>query len=1183
MPITEVEAPDGTVLEVTHPDGATERQILRAASKLWKPDPARQKLPEGVAPSTAGAGRGNVNPPVVQPRARGGLASEGPRPYVAAEPLAAAPAAASPASPADEPAIPPSSPEMSTTGGVDSAELSKPARPAGSSILDEPAPTPPAPPTAPVGPGKKLPIVQALEQAAKAAETQSTPIRPQSFAQPTPQTEIDKLADEAQKATGSPAIGSAVRSGGDKFIALMRAAPQTGSLLAGVVQLGPTDLGSVVKQWFDKRDQFAQGLQSNQEKERLATLQAMAQDPRVGTGELTNYLLDNPDFLTNQVLPSLGSLLIGTGGAKLGMAMAERAAVNAGLKGAALNAAIADGATKGATIANALMNAGETFDSTDGSGVQKYLAAMGAAATTIVTGRITGGGAEAGVASGVRRVSQNPVVDIAAKGATSAAREGLQEGGEQLGQDVSQTLAEGKPLDAQALTKSASAAAVQGAVMGGPAGVLSASTGVARDNIHGAIDDAAGRFGLSPKATQALREAMVGMETEQATRFVEAALGNYERRGVASRPGVATAFRDALGQRTAKSKAASEKTEAAEAAARSEPEAQRIALTEQRLQAGAALAASRGTGELSAADLGLSEDTAPAAPDGNVSTPSLETPQVSDGTSEPAAELDTKAHEAATSPKNDLPEPTPAQQDAGNYRKGHIRLQGLDISVENPVGSTRSGTDPDGKVWTNTMAAHRGYIKGTQASDGDQVDVFVGPNPAATTAFVIDQVDPRTGRFDEPKVVLGADNEAQARDLYQRSYSKDWKGLGAITALPMDQFKQWARDGVKDQPLGKIAETPKTVQLDGQTWTVAEDKSNTVKLVSAAGKPRVLQKSSATWARISDSLGSDAIVENRSARKLAPVEDKRLLDPSMRSSLQAAKADIGWSQVGGRMLRGDPDEIGTGGVGSVTGRTPWIGSELWSTRPNIGGRVTEAEANDAIDKVLSGRPMTAKQRRFIAHALDVERDRAAVRREILEQKRRAAMSPEARQEEDDERAAIMAESALSEDDMAAVASLDDSDIPWDTLPDASQQTFYRDAGASDEAIQEFLGSEEAESPVGDRKTAARAAAAADGIRGEAPGPEEGLTAPTAASLLESSRRIADLESEDRAEQRRLADKARADAELGEFALTGSDRAADVSAAGGQTPLFSRSDQSRQLVALRKRVSVLRSLAECLKG
>jgi hypothetical protein len=56
-------------------------------------------------------------------------------------------------------------------------------------------------------------------------------------------------------------------------------------------------------------------------------------------------------------------------------------------------------------------------------------------------------------------------------------------------------------------------------------------------------------------------------------------------------------------------------------------------------------------------------------------------------------------------------EPTEAQKEAGNYQKGHVRLHGLDISIENPAGSERSGTDRDGKKWSVMLPHHYGYIR----------------------------------------------------------------------------------------------------------------------------------------------------------------------------------------------------------------------------------------------------------------------------------------------------------------------------------------------------------------------------------------------------------------------------------------------------------------------------------------
>ncbi|MFM5499492.1 LPD38 domain-containing protein [Aeromonas veronii] len=146
------------------------------------------------------------------------------------------------------------------------------------------------------------------------------------------------------------------------------------------------------------------------------------------------------------------------------------------------------------------------------------------------------------------------------------------------------------------------------------------------------------------------------------------------------------------------------------------------------------------------------------------------------------------------------PEPTDAQKEAGNYKKGHLKLQGLDIALENPKGSTRSGTDKDGKAWQSTMAHDYGYIKRTLGADGDHVDVFIGERPDSETVYVVDQVDPKTGKFDEHKVMMGFADEQAAQAGYLANYEKGWKGLGSIKAMPVEEFKRWVKAGDTTKP-----------------------------------------------------------------------------------------------------------------------------------------------------------------------------------------------------------------------------------------------------------------------------------------------------------------------------------------------------------------------------------------------
>lgn len=131
---------------------------------------------------------------------------------------------------------------------------------------------------------------------------------------------------------------------------------------------------------------------------------------------------------------------------------------------------------------------------------------------------------------------------------------------------------------------------------------------------------------------------------------------------------------------------------------------------------------------------------------------------------------------------------TPAQLDAGNYRKPKRAFQGLRISIENPRGSVRSGIGPGGKRWRTRMRWDYGYILGSEGVDGDHVDCYVGPDDSATHAYVVHQRKAGAwDRFDEDKVMLGFRSESAARRAYLAHYD-DARFLGPVTAIPMDAF-----------------------------------------------------------------------------------------------------------------------------------------------------------------------------------------------------------------------------------------------------------------------------------------------------------------------------------------------------------------------------------------------------------
>ena len=136
--------------------------------------------------------------------------------------------------------------------------------------------------------------------------------------------------------------------------------------------------------------------------------------------------------------------------------------------------------------------------------------------------------------------------------------------------------------------------------------------------------------------------------------------------------------------------------------------------------------------------------------------------------------------------------PTDGQKEAGNYKKGHVVVDGFNITIEQPKGSVRSGVDADGKEWSITMNNTYGYIRGTEGVDGDHIDVFLSDNLDnwSGEVFVVDQIN-TDGSFDEHKVMYGFNSIEEAQQAYLSNYSEGWQGLGAITGVSKDEFKKW--------------------------------------------------------------------------------------------------------------------------------------------------------------------------------------------------------------------------------------------------------------------------------------------------------------------------------------------------------------------------------------------------------
>lgn len=146
-------------------------------------------------------------------------------------------------------------------------------------------------------------------------------------------------------------------------------------------------------------------------------------------------------------------------------------------------------------------------------------------------------------------------------------------------------------------------------------------------------------------------------------------------------------------------------------------------------------------------------------------------------------------------------EPTEAQKESGNYKKGEITFKGMTIKIENPKGSWRFGIGDNGKKWATKMKSHYGYIVHDGAGiDGDKIDVFIGPKVNASKAFVINQRNPMTGMFDEHKIILGVETADEAEELYLSNYQKGWEGLDSIKSTNTKQIREWLKEGKFNEP-----------------------------------------------------------------------------------------------------------------------------------------------------------------------------------------------------------------------------------------------------------------------------------------------------------------------------------------------------------------------------------------------
>lgn len=491
--------------------------------------------------------------------------------------------------------------------------------------------------------------------------------------------------------------------------------------------------------------------------------------------------------------------------------------------------------------------------------------------------------------------------------------------------------------------------------------------------------------------------------------------------------------------------------------------------------------------------------------------------------------LDVEAHGAATSPFNATPQPTEAQKQAGNYKVGRIKFHGMDISIENPAGSVRSGTNKDGKAWENTLQHHYGYIRGTTARDGDHVDAFIKPGAqTARTAYVIDQIDPKTGKYDEAKVILGADSEADAQAIYHANYEQGWQGMGAITAMPMEQFKDWIKTGKTKKPLAYTE--PKEIRTASRTPKTASSLLQAI--VNRGGISR----------EIMSDVGADT------AGRYMP----GLFTKTGTTDLSALAGYL-FDEDGFHQIRQD-SPIG-----------PSRELEDLITRALGGEKVLSTAAMEKGMQAEETAKLKEKAQRLGVKT--VARKLEDIAADVLRIEAENVLDEETRLEED----ALDAYNDLVDSLNAAIGEGDAESFIEQLASRYQDDTYLTYLRNAIDAIKEKLNAEVQSAGKPD-ETAAGQAGSGDET-GRAQGGADALREEARPALALSSQSEEELADRDKAAQaaeaQRLKDeqaaenKRQADAERGSFNLTGSDRPADVLAAQGQEGLFDQPTESEK--------------------
>jgi hypothetical protein len=136
-----------------------------------------------------------------------------------------------------------------------------------------------------------------------------------------------------------------------------------------------------------------------------------------------------------------------------------------------------------------------------------------------------------------------------------------------------------------------------------------------------------------------------------------------------------------------------------------------------------------------------------------------------------------------------------------------IKFKGLEISIDRPEGFVQTGTNSKGEDWERVYLYDYGFIKDTEGGDGEDLDVFVGPNQDVEDVYIVTQ-NHDDGSFDEYKAFVGFESEDDALNAYEAHIPIEF--FSSVSTIPVGVLK------------GMLGQDPMTEALSNRPKTPAE-------------------------------------------------------------------------------------------------------------------------------------------------------------------------------------------------------------------------------------------------------------------------------------------------------------------------------------------------------------------------